>query len=558
MKVKQVLSKINNETFAVDYLTAKNISNVQAYLHPSASCIDNPFAYTNMQKAVDLFLAKAKDKYKDGLKMDKKVGVLVDSDADGIMSASLMTNYLMLWGFMVQPFIHTAKQHGLTQSKEEDIVKQIIDSKLDFLIIPDAGSNDVEQCRILKENGVDIIILDHHLIEVENPNAIIVNPYLGMELNTAISGTGVVKKFIEAMTITDITSSNEVIIDPLYGVDYVAISLVSDVCNISSIENRYYLYNGFRHFTNPLIKLMYEKLSKGDATPHGVGWNIAPVINALCRCGTMDEKKTFIRAMCGWEDLNEGLKVARRCHRRQSEETKRIMEEIEPELDLSHKGIIAFGKQEDANLLGLCGNKILGKYGKPTFILRELNSTTYSGSLRSPIPIANEINDSGLAKAMGHEEAAGVVIAKKKLDKFIEWLDSLDLSIDPEIEVCSEVTPKEITIELCETISSFNELWGHGVEEPKFYIKTTLPPDHIQVFRKSTNTVKFNLYGVDFLKFRANEDDIEKFTRGGELEMVVSLSTNEWNGVKTPNAIIESYEITEDDKWCDEDWMEDF
>lgn len=561
MKIKETLGIIDPTTFITAYLSAKNINSVPLYLVPNRSCLDNHWDYPNMEQAVEAFLKKAVDNYDaDGFKMDKKVGVLVDCDTDGVMSGTLMANYLMLRGFMVQPFIHVGKQHGLTKSKDEDIVKQVLEANLDFLIIPDAGSNDVEQCKELTEHGVDIIILDHHPIEQDNPYAIVVNPHLGVGLNTDISGTGVVWHFIQALNEKnggDI-EMGDIMVSEMYGLDQVAISIVSDVCNLTPFENRYFVYNGLRHFTNPLIKLMYEKLSKSDYTPHGIGWNIAPVINALCRCGTMEEKKIFIRALCGWEEASEGLKVARRCHRRQTEETKRIMGDIEPTIDNSHKAIVCFGENEDANFLGLCANKILSKYNKPTFILREINATSYTGSLRSPFPISEEINKSGIAKAMGHSEAAGIVVTKKKLEKFISWLDEMDWDIDPEIEVVGEVSPKAVTLDLCEAVSGYNELWGHGLEEPKFYIKITLPPDSVQVFRKTTNTVKYSNGKVDFLKFRASEDDIEKFTKGGELEMVVSLSVNEWNGVKTPNAIIESYEITEDDKWCDEDWMVDF
>lgn len=54
--------------------------------------------------------------------------------------------------------IHKGKEHGLS----EDIK---IPSNINLLIIPDAGSNDYEQLEKLHDKGIDIIILDHHLVE---------------------------------------------------------------------------------------------------------------------------------------------------------------------------------------------------------------------------------------------------------------------------------------------------------------------------------------------------------------------------------------------------------
>lgn len=566
MKIKPILNYIDIDNFIPDYLQAYGIDNFTKFLRPDESCLDSCDAYIGMREAVDTFMKFAKPEYDNsGFPIPKKAGVLIDSDCDGIMSGTLMINYLNLMGFSVKPYIHTGKQHGLSKNKSEDIIKQVLESEVKLLFIPDAGSNDVKECEELKNNGIEIIILDHHPIIESNPYAIVVNPYIGINTNTHISGAGVTWKFIhtayERYTKEHIEiNKNFDNFSKWYGIDHVAISLVSDVCDLSALENRYFVHNGIAFQTNELIQHMYKKLCKDDFSPHGIGWYIAPVINALCRCGTMEEKMTFVKAMCGYEKPEEGLKVARRAHRRQTEESKRIMEEIEPEVDLNHKAIIGFGDASDANFLGLCANKFLGKYNKPTFLLRELDDTHWTGSLRSPIPIAEQINNSGIAKAQGHEEAAGITLTKKKLTKFIEWLDNLDWSIEPEIEVAGELNPKEISIDFCNNLTDVKEFFGHGLEEPKFYITGKIKPNTCQVFRKSTNTIKFVIDDIEFLKFRATEEEICKFENGGIIEMVVSLSVNEWNDIKTCQGIIENYELEEfeQEDYNEDDWMEDF
>lgn len=155
-------------------------------------------------------------------------------DVDGVCSAVIA--YQFLDSLMTEKpvvFFHTGKQHGIN-----DLMLQILSANLDLLIVPDAGSNDVEACRELRANEVDVIIADHHEIEKENPYAIVVNCMQG-GVNKAASGTTVMAKIIDR-----------------YGERYlggrrfdfndmVALSLLSDSRSMLSIENRAYLNLGF-------------------------------------------------------------------------------------------------------------------------------------------------------------------------------------------------------------------------------------------------------------------------------------------------------------------------
>ena len=186
MQVTTLLSKINSATFLNDYLEANSIDDVESYLHPHAGCFDYCWGYPNMLEAVNLLGGAVYHHY--------KIGILADSDADGQYSATIMYLFLKELGVTPVMFYHVGKQHGLRPSKEENIVEQVIEKGIDLLIIPDASSNDVKECKELHDNGVEVLILDHHEITTPNPYAVIVNHHLGEGLNTALSGTGVVAK----------------------------------------------------------------------------------------------------------------------------------------------------------------------------------------------------------------------------------------------------------------------------------------------------------------------------------------------------------------------------
>lgn len=545
MQVTPLLKRINKD-FISQYLKALGIKDVKKYLKPDNSCFDNPFDYKNMDEAINLLST-----YRTINK--EKIGILIDSDCDGACSAALMTLFLREIGITdIKYFYHEGKQHGLHTKVDE-----ILQSNINLLIVPDAGSNDIEECKTLKQNHIDILILDHHMIEKPNNYAILVNPFLGENLNTSISGTGVVYKFIEAYRIKNNIKCSETY---LYN-DIVAVSLISDVCDLTTLENRAFIEFGLNYPTNPFISYLFEKCCKyRGVNPEGITWEISPLANALARVDDQENKLLFFKALIGDIDYETALKEIRKVKRVQDNAVKSVVEEIEPTLDLSHKAIIGFSESENKSYLGLIANKFCGKYNKPTILLRELNSTTWTGSLRSPIPLAQKINNSGLAKAQGHEEACGIFIHKANLEKFKQWCDNLNLSNRPAIPVTACVSPEELNTDLCKQIQKWKILWGKKCESPSFYLDLVLTKDNLAIYEKSTTTIKLFINGLSCLLFFAKLEDIEAFTKYNtfEIKMIVNgCGINEWEGNSYPQCNIIDYEISPFEEY-NNDWSELF
>lgn len=534
MKVKPLLQSINPSTFLQDYLHSCGVKDVDKYLNAGLDNMDSPWDYPNMKEGVER-LKKAIDE-------GEKIGVLIDPDVDGQLSAALITKFLLRFTNNLAYFFHVGKGHGLVQSKEEDIVQQIIHSEVKLMIIPDAGSNDSGQCGILKSVGIDTIILDHHEITTPNPYAIIINHHLGEGLNTALSGTGVTHKFIQSCA-----ESWSIDLGDLY-YDLVATSIISDVCDLTTLENRAYVKYGFEHITDPMLELMFKKFNRKGNNPIGVAWGTAPPINSLCRGDDQQAKMDFFMALIGKGDMDEGVSVARKAHNEQSKIVKTIYEEIEPDLDQSHKVVIGYTTEEYKGYTGLIANKITGNFGKPALVLRELNTTTWSGSLRSPVDIADKVNESKLAKCQGHLSAAGIFLKKSNLNRLIKWFDALPLDTDPERQVTAILKPSQITLPLCHVCSDNMVLWGasegNKIVQPKFYLEFETSPSDVQVFVKKTTTAKITKGDVSFLKFQCDNETAQLLQKERcKVSMIVTLSVNEWNDVESPQGTVEIWEI---------------
>ena len=59
-------------------------------------------------------------------------------------------------------------------------------------MIPDAGTNDIDEMQALLDAGIDIICMDHHHSDEWNKNAIIINNQICDYPNKDLSGAGVV------------------------------------------------------------------------------------------------------------------------------------------------------------------------------------------------------------------------------------------------------------------------------------------------------------------------------------------------------------------------------
>ena len=315
---------------------------------------------------------------------------------------------------------------------------------------------------------------------------------------------------------------------------------------------------------NDFLTYMVNKLGRGEPpTPTNIAWNISPKVNAVFRNGSKDDKITLLKGFVGDIEPDQALKIATRCHRRQTEEVKAIFAECDENCIVHKNSVVAFIDNQYKEYTGLIAAKFMSKYNKVAFVLRKPDSINYSGSLRSPIDVLEIINESQLASCRGHGQACGIALKASNLERFFDWFDNQDLSeLSGETPVTAILTTKQITNKLCKACEDYKDIWGHGVPEPTFYINTEIDETNVQIFEKRTTTVKITVNGVDFLLFMATPEQVDRLTQKGKksLSLIVTLSTNEWNGVIKPQGKIKQFEVgkVEDKDGNEESWLDDF
>lgn len=564
----------------------RGVKDYKTYMNLDDSCLNSPWELDNIEYAVMML---NKHLWKKSI-----ISILVDCDVDGFTSASMMFQYLKAIGYFgkINVLHHSGKKHGL--SKEIEIPPETT-----LLIIPDAGSNDVEQCKELRDKGIDILILDHHICDRENPYAVIVNNQHGTYPNKELSGAGVVYKFLQA-----VDEDNWTDVADRY-LDLVAVGNIGDVMDMHSHETKRLCTKGLARIVNPMICALIEANSfniKGDPTINDVQFYIVPMMNALIRVGSSEQKKRMFRAMVGEEQTfqytptrgkNAGVTidetlaqhVARECSscKYQQNKTKdkavaELQELIEKHgadrskvLFCNSTGIL------DSNLTGVVAIKLAEMYGKPCVLLREMacpeepdeNQEYFGGSMRnpdgSPIESLKEflMNTGDFESVLGHDNAAGVKIKKENVPKAIADCNELlkDVTMSKAIVVDFDFDYSKLTVALPKTMYEMHKIWAQGISEPYFYIRN-IPLAHsgCAPMGKNGNMWKYSdeEKGIDFVCFNDNgrlidwiedsfEDD-EVVTFYGDnyakiINAVCRLSLNQYGNKVTPQAQIVDFEV---------------
>lgn len=321
------------------------------------------------------------------------------SDADGFTSSAILINYLHdLFPAWVENnltyILHTGKQHGLNDHIDDLIEKKKWDSKFGLVIIPDAGSNDTEECTRLKKEGVKTIVLDHHLCDVENPDAIVINNQLSNYPNKDFSGAGIVYQFCRYLDkLLQINNADEYL-------DLVALGLCADMMSMTSMETKHLINKGFHNVKNPFFYNLAQKnsYSMNNKINHtSVAFYIAPYINAICRSGTLQQKQLVFESMLKYKAfqvlpstkrghalgetetlVEQVMRVTTNVKARQTKAQDAGLELLEKKIEeenlLDHKVLLFLLEpgQIDRNIAGLSANKLMAKYQRPVCVLTKV------------------------------------------------------------------------------------------------------------------------------------------------------------------------------------------
>lgn len=553
------------------------------------------FNFVGLDNAINVFLKHIQSSEKGG---KEKFQIVVDSDLDGICSSTIVYKFLYEFYPEVETVfsLHSGKQHGLSKDIK-------IENDTTLVICPDAASNDIEQCNTLYERGVDVICLDHHIIERPNPHAAIVSCMDGVYPNQNLCGTAVTWLFLSALSTKD---RMDCMLENW--LDLVAVATISDVMQVTNEDNMFFIQNGLKNINSRVLRtfLQQNEVPLNNVTIEHIKFKVSPLISAMIRMGSAEEKNLLFRAFIDdYEEFDyekrgsfdvvveniyeRAVRLCKNAKSRQDRAKKKLLDECEIH-EYPCIILVEYSADKPSTLTGLVANEIANEYCKPCIVYRASSAnsepndenTEYTGSIRnydgSPIfslKAALEFAFDGAYSVQGHDNAAGIIFNNISPDEFADkfetalfssgWeaeTDIPDVAIGEKLyEVDFEVDAENIDIGFVRIMSEFDNYSGFGFPQVTALVKgIKVSQENFKTMGKNTFNWKIldDDANVSYVKFRVDRERDELIQKFDDLDFgftsysdtcyilnaICSFGLNVYNGEIYAQGIIKDYEIT--------------
>ena len=503
------------------------------FLSPSLTDLYDPFLFEDMQSEVDLI--------EQHIAKNSNILIFGDYDVEGISASAILIKYFNSVGARVSNFMPNRYEdgYGLTIAT---IDKIFATNKPDLVITVDCGITGVDEVEYIKQQGVDVIVTDHHERGEILPHCLIINPKVSERYPfKCLCGAGVALTLVQALA--GLTTASEYL--PIC-----AIATIADIVDLLD-ENRTIVHLGIKNIKKApvgVLKMMSECGLNENCKASDIAFKLAPKINASGRMGSaetslelyLEENPNNIKKLCN-KILNYNTQRQQLCDKVYND----VKEELKNTNIFRVSAIVMSSPEWDSGILGIVSARIAEEYHRPTFLFSQVEDEL-TGSCRS----VNGVNVHTLLSSMthlltkfgGHPMAAGLTLKVEKFDEFVrltnEYVAANLNKVDflPTKSYDFELDENEITLKLVEDIDRL-EPCGHMNARPifKFAMKnanlSSLPkhPQHLILSYPNFSLLAFN-----------SSDKYFVLSGNTSCNLLADLSIDSFRNVKKISGIVKS------------------
>ncbi len=397
----------------------KDVDGAHSFLYPCLHDLPSPFLLKDMDKAANR-LAEA-------VRRRERILIYGDYDADGITSTAVLWLFLRKIGACVSFYIPDRLRDGYGLKTE--VLKRLFVDRPDLLVTVDCGISNHAAVTFANEQGVDVIITDHHLAPAAVPEALaVVNPKQNGCLfpDKDLAGVGVAFNLALALRRILFQESDRPNLKEF--LDLVALGTIADMVTLRG-ENRILVAEGLKVLSDGvrpgIAALKAVSLLKGaKISSHDVGFRLAPRLNAAGRMGSAEEALGLLIT----EDPAEAERIAVQLNeangRRQAVEEvifSEVVGRINEEVLETDKALVYASSSWHKGVLGIVASRLAARFGRPA-ILFAVEKGMAKGSGRSGADIdlyeMVEMCQAVVEEFGGHREAAGLSVREENLAEF--------------------------------------------------------------------------------------------------------------------------------------------
>ena len=446
----------------------------KSFLKPSYDQLHDPYLMLGMSEAVPRLLR--------AIDAGEPILVYGDYDVDGTTGTALLLRALNLLG--ARTGFHVPHRFTEGYGIQQAALEKAVAEGYKLAISVDCGIRAHEPLYWARDNGLDVIITDHHLPDEGEgvpPCYAVLNPnQLGCNYpDKNLAGVGVAFKLVDALFRERGRGSQ---VNAFLKI--VAIGTVADVAKLTG-ENRTIVALGLQDLpkaTNPGLRALMEVAGCGEGmTAYDIGFRLGPRINAA---GRMDAARAVVE-LFSTRDKGEAQRIALHLDTRNQERKKvqqQIVELAIAELESagsepanSYVAVIA-GEGWHRGVIGIAASKIAERINRPCVVL-SIDGEVAHGSGRSiePYHLLNGLTSCAdlFEKFGGHSHAAGITIKPDRIPELRRRLNEHAAScltaedLQPCVQIDAELPTQEITFELVSELQTL-EPYGAGNSRPVF------------------------------------------------------------------------------------------
>lgn len=401
---------------------------VTRYLDPRLSDLTRPDHMVDRAAAADRIARAVRSK--------ERIAVFGDYDCDGITSTAILTGFLRELGAEVVPLLASRFEGGYGVTPSAGL--RILESRASLLVTCDCGSTDHAVLADLKGKGLDVVVIDHHVVPEEPlPVVAFLNPHrpdCGFGFK-GLTSCGLVLSLAAA-----IRAELGVNVDLRGLLDLVAIGTVADVAPLVQ-DNRILVRAGLERLRraerpgiqalNQLARLGAEAFSAED-----VAFRLAPRLNAPGRLGSPALALELLLARTSDEARLLAAKVEAVATERKAQQERMIAEAREDiaQSQWQERPAIVVGRSDwNHGIVGIVAGRLAAEFDRPVVAIGFDSHGVGRGSVRGPR--GSRLHDMlvqvspVLERFGGHQAAAGLEVRLERLDELREAFESACLAV---------------------------------------------------------------------------------------------------------------------------------
>lgn len=534
---------------------------IDFYLNGTVEDLYDGLLMKDMDRAVDIL----KEKIEEG----KKIRVIGDYDIDGVNATYILQQGLAGLGADVDTDIpdRIKDGYGLNQM----LIDRALEDDVDTIITCDNGIAAMSEIAYGKENGMTIVVTDHHEVPYleENgekkyllpPADAVVDPHrVDCEYPfKGLCGAAVAYKLVEVLYRVSGKPEQEVEHLQERLMENVAIATIGDVMDLVG-ENRVFVKKGLELLKTTKNEGLHALMQctgvdTANLNTYHIGFVIGPCINAGGRLDTAKRTLELLNASNRREavTLAADLKELNDSRKEMTEEgVEEAVRQIESSSWKDDQVLVVYLPKCHESIAGIIAGRIKERYYRPTFVLTK-GETGVKGSGRS-IEAYDMFAEMSRCRELftkfgGHKLAAGLSLEEEKVEVFRKRINELaDLTeedLQMKVSIDMRLPFPYINEELIHELKIL-EPFGKGNGKPLF-AESKLRVIQPRIFGKNRNVLKCRLEDqqgnqMEAVYFGEVEDCLRQMEKKQIMSFTYYPTVNEYMGKRTIQLTIVNYQ----------------